>query len=385
MSETILQTHSEPAFLLQNIAGILTNLEKAILVYRQGKSQSIALMMISADEANPVNMEVSAEFNYYALERFCNQKTKTEWIDEQNLPLNSRMQTSISRDVFSEIKNSVLVIRIKNRMSGLNDVFMLFFNLDASNFGPVRNTEILNTSSKSIIEYLVYNQILHFKKLYSEQLKQFSQYKKFLERIRDKAKYQSTQITVNQQQISKIRINFAEYILKKLRDKYHLEIALSNEALATVSKYEGSFEQMDTWISDAFEFARFTEYNPNQLVLVLDEWHFSETIQKQPEQEEDKKQVEARHLKAYSLLDRLEMAAMKVAGSKLKLTSSAVGQAMETPISAPAISDALKKNSKKIQQLLLQFPERWMLIRSEFRPLLNVKNSISNQYNQKAS
>jgi hypothetical protein len=45
---------------------------------------------------------------------------------------------------------------------------------------------------------------------------------------------------------------------------------------------------------------------------------------------------------------------------------------MEKPISAPAITDAIRKNRENILQLLEQHPEKWQLIRSYFKPLTNI-------------
>jgi hypothetical protein len=71
-------------------------------------------------------------------------------------------------------------------------------------------------------------------------------------------------------------------------------------------------------------------------------------------------------------LDRLERAASKLSANGEDLTSSAVGQTMDRPISAPAITDALRKNRRRVLLLLEQNPEKWPIIRNQFRPLINI-------------
>ena len=56
----------------------------------------------------------------------------------------------------------------------------------------------------------------------------------------------------------------------------------------------------------------------------------------------------------------------------MDLTSANVSNAFATPISAPAISDALKKHRNKIITLMNKYPERWDIIRRDFRPVKNI-------------
>lgn len=376
MSEFLLQTHSELAYLLQNLSGLLPNLEKVLMVYRHGKGNALAVMMKTYEDSTPVDVELAEHFDYYGLERLTEGKSRYQWIDEESLPFIQRNNSTVQRDVFSEINNTVLVIRIRNKNYAHNDVFMLFFNPDASNFGPVRNDDILNTSSKSVIEQLIFNNLTHLKKQFSFQKSQFSQYKKFLSQLRDKAKLNAAKVKNTNSDLGKLRIEFSNYIIKRLSKKTGLEIAISSSALQLVEVFEYGFEKMEKWIEDAFEFARFTDYDPNQSVLVIDEWHLNE-MEFEEKTSEIENIVDAKFMKVYTLLDRLESAAIKVASERKKLTGTAVGQAMDTPISAPAITDALKKNRRKILNLLEQFPQRWTLIRSEFRPIINVLDSKS--------
>ncbi|MBL6950397.1 MAG: hypothetical protein ISR57_07110, partial [Bacteroidales bacterium] len=58
------------------------------------------------------------------------------------------------------------------------------------------------------------------------------------------------------------------------------------------------------------------------------------------------------------------------------LTSVNVGKEFPTPISAPAITDALRKHKKRIIHLFDQYPEKWEIIRHEFRPIQNILNAI---------
>jgi len=70
----------------------------------------------------------------------------------------------------------------------------------------------------------------------------------------------------------------------------------------------------------------------------------------------------------------MENAALNVKSKNKMLTSSNLGNEFPTPITPPAISDALKKHRTKILFLFKEYPHRWEIIRSEFRPIQNILN-----------
>ncbi|GAO28786.1 hypothetical protein JCM15548_1915 [Geofilum rubicundum JCM 15548] len=76
--------------------------------------------------------------------------------------------------------------------------------------------------------------------------------------------------------------------------------------------------------------------------------------------------------KTRQFLNRLEESALILSENAEDLTSSAVGQTMERPISAPAITDYLKKNKRQVLLLLEENPRQWPLIRQFFKPLINI-------------
>jgi hypothetical protein len=70
-------------------------------------------------------------------------------------------------------------------------------------------------------------------------------------------------------------------------------------------------------------------------------------------------------------LDKLEMAAIGLKNKNIAIISSKVGQALNPPISAPAITESLGKNRELIRQLVDKYPDKWETIRQEFKPLTN--------------
>ena len=83
------------------------------------------------------------------------------------------------------------------------------------------------------------------------------------------------------------------------------------------------------------------------------------------------RKIDSRQSRAMQFLDKLEMAAIGLKNKNIAIISSKVGQALDPPISAPAITDSLGKYRALIRQLLEKYPDKWETIRRDFKPLLN--------------
>jgi hypothetical protein len=111
---------------------------------------------------------------------------------------------------------------------------------------------------------------------------------------------------------------------------------------------------------------------PGQSICIIRPEHIIE----EPAGEKGKdKPAPRRQDRALAYLDKLEAAAQKVESEGEKLTGARVGANMPQAISAPAITDALKNNSRTIVRLLDKYPGRWPLIREKFKPLGNILSS----------
>jgi hypothetical protein len=79
-----------------------------------------------------------------------------------------------------------------------------------------------------------------------------------------------------------------------------------------------------------------------------------------------------RYSKTIELLDNLNKAVLSVMEQKQNPTGTNVGKAMRKPISAPAVSDALKNHKSKILTLFENYPERWNELKKYFKPIQNI-------------
>lgn len=76
-----------------------------------------------------------------------------------------------TNDIFDEILKSVLCIGLPSLINKGNDVFVFYFRKDASEFGPMREDKMLETTQKIVIEGLLQSSLKAILKNYHENRK----------------------------------------------------------------------------------------------------------------------------------------------------------------------------------------------------------------------
>jgi hypothetical protein len=306
-----------------------------------------------------------------------NEKQKYSWINESDLPFRVQRDLSIQREVFDEYGNVVLRLSFPNKDDKKRDLIYLFVNDDSSNFGLSKTGDKLKTDNKSIIGRLIYNSFELALQQRTDFLAKEQKLKEHLQLL--ERKYQELQQEKNRQQsdTAKQLLSFCKTVIQKEEKHLGMHIEMNRELVELISNYRGSIPHLEQNLVQAIQRAYDTNSDLMSPVLTLESWHFDDLEQELYNQGENAKEPlpDSRYLNTYNLLERLEDAARKLAGNREKMTGANLGKAMETPITAAAISDAMKKHKAKIKSLCHQYPKRWQLVRNEFRPLINVLNA----------
>ncbi|NLH32811.1 MAG: hypothetical protein GX470_02600 [Lentimicrobium sp.] len=84
----------------------------------------------------------------------------------------------------------------------------------------------------------------------------------------------------------------------------------------------------------------------------------------------------------FNYLDFLESLAEKVKAKKLPIKSQTIIDEMEDPVSQAAITWNVNHNMKAMQHLFRLYPDKWPIIRNEFKPILRIASKGDNRYRQ---
>ena len=351
----------------------MPGIKKIITAHFDSSKNRITGILTENENGEYTTRELNIDTALPSLQRYMEEKIPISWLSVQSLPFDIKKETDkLSIDIFSELQNIVLLIRVPDEINQLNDLIFLFLNENPSNFGVTNTVNPLTTDNKSIIAFLLFNTIKMFIQGQKED-------REVLESVNLRTR-QVISITENlKQELERTKDNYGLSLIKLCQNYIHdwsvknrKKYVFSSGALDKIKKYKGDLKNLDKIIEDTISYVD-NLYFGMQGEIEIAEWHIHlDTISGGKMETKTKTVREDKYAKTFALLDKLEKAALQVKSKRLKMTGTNVGAACPTPISAPAISDALYNHREKINKLIKTYPEKWETIKMEFRPVMNI-------------
>ncbi len=297
--------------------------------------------------------------------------TGFQWLNADRLPFVSQNNNQLALpqlDLFTESKYLVLHINQKIGSENSQAHFYIFFRDNKSNFGITESKEAYSTSEKAIIGRLAKN---HSDSMVSGFLSHIAETVKFRETTRNILKAKNNLIEDEKSDFHRWSNYWLDDYLTILSERDGFNYVIEDNVRRKLYEKCDNLEQMKKSIENSFVYIcnlYFSE--PGDTIELETSYLFIE-----PEQEnmnQASSTINNRVSRTADLLDRLERSAISVLNNGNNLTSAEVGKNMDRAITAPAISDALKKNKVRILQLLSQNPGKWPTIRKHFKPVVNL-------------
>jgi hypothetical protein len=363
--------------ILQLLPSLLPGIEKVVAVY------------FSADIADLGAIHLRIEHGEYFQDTFKIEdpsvfndlrsvKTPYSWIRKDDIPFEIKHEVKVQMEIFNELNNNILLIRIQNQDDELNDLYFIYFNKDLSNFGNINPGKLLTTENKTIIGHLLRNSILTFIKNNERDKYLFSSFTENTRSLVKERNFYKNELIITQDKFKNEILRLSNNYLAELTERNVISYTFNNDAIAKIREYNGNIDDLKPLITQAAHFAETMNLNENSGEIIIADFHLFIDVKKElkqnvstPEQLQD---IPVKYNKTFLLLEKLENAANQLKSKNLLLTGANIGQEFPTPITPPAITDALKKHRNKILILFQKYPERWKIIRSEFRPVQNILN-----------
>ncbi|RUA30685.1 MAG: hypothetical protein DSY76_02315 [Bacteroidetes bacterium] len=367
-------TYIDTLYLLSQAKELVIGLNKAIGFYYDPFEKQIAASLSETKSNHIQELELEDNYDLRQIMQMRKEKQSAVWLSENELPFSLKKNRSIQAQVFDELQKTVLLLRIPNKDDGGMDLIYLFFNANASNFGLRKSDDVLNTDNKVIIAQLIHNNFKQILSQRNELMQQVDQLKNHYAIIQQKYELIKQNEKKQKQDSNKQVLQYCEYLIGKQAEQMGVHIEMSRELMELLGDYRGPIQNIEPLLNEAIKRANETNANILSPVLTLEEWHFDNLDQDIYEAitNTDDINIEGRYLTTFKLLERYEESARKLVSNREKLTGANVGKALAKPISAAAVSDSLKKHQDKIKTLCKQYPNRWKIIRNEFRPLTNI-------------
>lgn len=324
----------------------------------------------SNDSSNLKHFAISRELEE-KMEKVAKEKQNFQWLRADLLPFVSTSNISFSQlNLFDEGLYIVLMVKAQGENIHYPDLYYLFFRNDRSNFGISEENTALEPDHKVMIGRMVVN---FAKMTISNFLALKEADKNFKDRTRNLLESRQVQYNLVKEQFSDWKNEWLHAYLSEISQRDLVNYVILEKAKRKLLESNISFGQLKESIDNAIVYiCELNDIYPGEDV-VIDE---SLLVIKEPEQERKIINTElplSRMAKTGTLLDRLEKAANDLIQKGISPTSAEVGSTMDKPISAPAITDALRKNKVRILQLFEQYPQHWPVIRQHFKPIINLR------------
>lgn len=367
------------------IPGMLKGLERICYFYYDSGRRQIISMSTQGDGASlplPLN---DASLAHVA--RWRKEKKAPVWLQSDELPFDSEYgkERKIQFSFEDEDKRNILLIPLRNVQDHLNDLIFIYLDKNMNHFGMQRTRGALSQDQKLIIQELISNTL---NSIIEEHKKNQSIYAGILaNRQSISTKYEQSQKELEKRDVfyKKHIKEFVRSILEQSGKRLGMQVVMEESVYDEIFAYRGDLDRLEKAIRTAAEVALNTHFSHSD-ILKISQTDFilpAEEVSFNYEQMTEKKSIQFdRYAATIELLDRYEDAAKEVLHTGEKLIGKAIGARCNPPITNAAITDSIKKHGLRILELFDRYPERWGIIRSEFKSIQNLSEGQTKLHNQ---
>lgn len=366
-------------FILQLLPSLLPGIEKVIAVYYSPDSADVSSDLIRKESGEYVQESFQVSDSPSIFSRLRSDNAPYSWLRKEDLPFEIKPKERVQLDIFNELNNSILLIRIQNTFDNKNDLFFIYFNQDLSNFGTISPNKILSTENKTIIGHILRNSILTFIQNNRGDKDLFATLNENTRAMIKERNFLRDELEITWEKYKEGLIWLSNSYLTDLYKSNGVIYRLSDGAMKKIREYTGDIGNLKPVIVQAARYAETMNLEGITGDVLIADFHLVMDEKKEPRQKESISEpvgdVPVKYNKTFLLLDKLENAALHVKSKNMLLTGANIGHEFPNPVTPPAITDALKKHKQKILFLFREYPDRWVIIRTEFRPVQNILNA----------
>jgi len=140
------------------IPEIIPGIEKIVTVHYDSVRKLIFGILTEKDNNEYATRNLNIETLLPTLQRYMEEKNRFDWYARNSLPFDIDVKDKAPKiNIFSELQNIVLLVRIPDETNTFNDLVFLYLNENPSNFGVTNSINPLTTDNKSIIAFLMHN------------------------------------------------------------------------------------------------------------------------------------------------------------------------------------------------------------------------------------
>jgi hypothetical protein len=367
-------------FLLQRFPSILPGIEKVVTIYYDKEYERLNAHEIHRVKDGYIIEETRVNDTEGKLQKFRSDSSPFLWMQPEDIPYEISSEARVQLSIFNELKNNILLLRIISDADGCHDLFFIYFNQNLSNFGIANSARSLTTENKTIIGHLIRNAIESYLKNFKEDREIFISLSENNLTVINELKQAKKELTIIKEKNKDGIIHLCKSHLADLSRESGYNFQFSEEAINKLREYDGELGLLRVILDKAARYSQTMQVNGIVGEILISDYHLIFNVDPQKKKieifplSEQTSDIPARYNKTFLFLNKLENAAQAVKSKNLLLTSVNVGNQFPSPVTPAAITDALKNHQSRILYLFKELPNRWQIIRSEFRPVQNILN-----------
>lgn len=353
--------------LLEQLSGMFPTATR-ILALENDNSNNIRIYFFQSDQSEVFESDAHVEIPELST-FFKGRNANYTWLNEDDLPFAwASIRESNNIDIFKELNRNVLLLR--STSASWNGYLLLFFTKNRKHFGLLDAESSFTHENREIIGQLAENIMQFCLKKASFDLDVLGSLRKSMQMLSGNRKLEDRGNQNHIKLLENMIVEMAVEYLHNLSRDQKISVALSPDAREKIQAFRGSPASLRNLLHQACILAVNLGLGDP---VIIESWHLIAGASEPDDlNEENMPVIQNRHMKIYQWLDRVEEAVKIVISGHDNPTGILVGKAMQPSISAPAISDTLKKQRSKIITLLNEFPDRWPQTRNHFKPLQNL-------------
>lgn len=355
-------------YLLEHHYELFSDVQKLVAIYAKDDNGVLKSVVKSSSHSNALNIsDFKSEIN-----KFRKISTPFSWYDESSLPFRIRQAGIFQQELFDELDKTVLLIRMPSEYDGKQDLLFIYFDKNLSNLAVSLNSETkLLGDTKSLVAKLLYKSVKSvISDAYENQQILKHNFNPGTQSIIQSHKQLKSDYINLQSKFNNTFLKLVKSIFYKYLDKDTCSITLTDISIQKLIAYNGNFDELEMVIKNTVSYISTLYLGELPENLAIEEYFINTDL---IQQSKTSQQENNRYTKTIHLLDNLNEAVKAVMEQHQNPTGQMVGQAMPKPISAPAISDAIKNHRNKILSLLENYPNRWTELKQYFKPIQNLR------------
>lgn len=357
--------------LLRHVHTLVSGISRVDAIYREsGTSPLLAKRIIfSSGRGILENLEIAEHIP--ALEKLRKGKSPYNWFSHKEIPYQVEDGTRRLGSMFDELEKVILMLRIPNADDHLSDVIFFYFAPDLRNFGPVSTENEISAHQKDIIAKTLVNAVQTILNISASDREVWQIFAQMTTDNRHKLQNLQKRYQEVSHRYEERLLDTCNYYLSELSVKNGKKYVFNKGAEKLIREYDGDYFRIENALEQAVKLANMLFPVPEGEKIEITEDLINFAAPASGERLEDQI-ANSIYEKPFRYLNMLEEAAQNIREKNIPLTSQNVADALDKPVKPPAITWTINKHMKNIQHLLSLYPEKWPVIRSEFKPILRI-------------